>query len=190
MEYKELLDLISQNQFFVYIILFLWSFLDWIIFINLIIPWEIFYFFAWYFSSFWLINPYISFLVLFLAWFLWDNLSYFLWKKYFKNVFKENKRVFNLKNLNRWEKFFNKYWNKAIVLSRLLWIFSSWISSFAWVFWVKYKNFFIYNTYWLFIIICSTFLFWFVLWIWAEYFWASIIFNIVLFVISIYFIYF
>ncbi len=176
---------ISHNIYALYALLFLWSFWDAWIISNFFIHGEIFFLAAGYGIAESTLNPYISMIMLILWAMLWDHLSYFFWNKYGKKIFKKDARFLNLKNLKKWEIFFKKYGEKTVLLSRLLGPISWIVPSLAAMFWVQYKHFAIYNFFGIVLWISQFVFYWYILSIWADYFWISIVINGVLLLFTI-----
>lgn len=181
---------ITNNIFLLYLLFFIWSFWDAFILTNMFIHWEFFFLAGWFIIAEGKLNPYAIIFLLFIWAILWDHISYFLWKKYWKKVFKKDSKFLNFKNLERWKEFFKKYWEKTILISRLLWPVSRIIPFISAIFWIKYKTFVFYNFIWIILWISQFILYWYTLWIWADYLWFSIIINCFLSLLAIIFIIF
>lgn len=98
---------------------------------------------------------------------LWDLISYSIWKRYKKSLFKENAKYMNIKNLKKWEEFFEKYWSLAIPVSKVI-PAVPWISSFlAWAWNMKLIRFITYD----FLSILAVF----ALIYWSLYAWITIV---------------
>lgn len=137
----------TSNQIFLYLILFLSVFFDSIIFSSLFFIWEIFIISGWY-LSFEYLNIFLTYFILVLAASFWDNVNYFIWKKYWRKVFEKNGNFFNEKQLKKWEKLIKKFWLKIVFLSRIIFPFYWVIPTICGTFWLDYKRFFIFNFLW------------------------------------------
>lgn len=176
---------ITSNHIFLYIILFLASFFDAFIFTSLFVVWEFFYISGWY-LWFEYLDILIVYIILVISSIIWDNLSYFLWKKYWRKIFLRNWKFFNEKQLKRWEKLIEKYWEKIIFLSRFIWVFHWIIPFISWTFHQNYKKFFIFNLFWILIWIFHFMVYWYFFAKWFAYFWDSVFLNILLFLVFFY----
>ena len=176
---------ISNNIYALYGLLFLWSFWDAWIISNFFIHGEIFFLAAWYGIAESMLNPYVSMFMLITWAMLWDHMSYFFWNKYGKKIFHKDAKFLNLSNLKKWENFFKKYWEKTVLLSRLLGPISWIVPSLAAMFWVQYKNFAIYNFFGILLWVSQFVFYGYILSIWADYFWITIVINGVLLLFTI-----
>lgn len=179
-----LLDYYTANQIILYFLHFLFSLLDWIIFTSFFIAWELF-FISWGYLSF----EYNFFIFYFLMSFwaiIWDNISYFIWKKYWRKIFSNWWRFLNEKQLKRWEDLLKKHWVKMIFLSRFIWPFS-WIApSVSGIFDFNYKKFFIFNSLWILLGVLHFMAYGYFFATGFAYFWNTVFVNLLLLVLLFY----
>lgn len=177
---------ITSNQIFLYFLHFFGSFFDSLIFTSFFVAWEVF-FLSWGYLSSEYLNFFICYFLLVFWALIWDNLSYFLWKKYSKKIFSKNWKIFSEKRLEKWEKLLKKHWLKIIFFSRFVWPFYWIIPTVSWVFGVDYKKFFLFNFAWICFWVLHFMAYWYFFAIWFEYFWTTIFVNLLLFIIFVYF---
>lgn len=175
----------TSNQIFLYLILFLSVFFDSIIFSSLFFIWEIFIISGWY-LSFEYLNIFLTYFILVLAASFWDNVNYFIWKKYWRKIFEKNGKIFNEKQLKRWEKLIKKFWLKIVFLSRIIFPFYWIVPTICGTFWLDYKRFFIFNFLWACFWVFHFMAYWYFFAAWFAYFWNSIFINILLFIVFFY----
>lgn len=136
--------IIKMTEIFYYIILFLGSFGDTLIGLNLFVHGELFFLLAAYLSSNKVLILYTSYFVLILGALLGDNISYFLGRK-IQFQFREKSKLFNKENYTQTKKIFIKYGGFGIFFSKFLGPIS-WVTPFiAGNINYNYKKFFIFN---------------------------------------------
>lgn len=179
----------TWNQILLYILHFLWALFDWIIFSSFFITWEIFFVSWWYLSANYL-NFFICYIFLVIWASLWDNISYFIWKKYWNKVLKwKQVKFLNEKQIKKWSDLLNKHWVKIIFFSRFVWPFYWIIPTISWIIWFDYKKFFFFNLAWISVWVLQFMTYWYFFAIWFSYFWNSVFINILLIITFIYFLY-
>lgn len=175
----------TTNQIFLYVIHFIASFLDAFVFSSFFIAWEVFFVSGGYLSVDYL-NFWICYVFMVFGAVIWDNLSYFLGKKYWRNIFLKSWKFLNKNQLDRWEKLLKKHWEKIIFFSRFIWPFYWLIPTFAGTFNVSYKKFFFFDLAWVCIWVLHFMAYWYLFVFWIEYFGTSIFINILLGLLFIY----
>lgn len=179
----------SSHQIILYFLHFLWSFLDWFIFSTLFITWE-FFFLSWWYLSVEYLNIFIIYFSLVFWAVLWDNLSYLIWKKYWKKILLfKNIKFINENQLKKWANLLKKHWVKIIFFSRFIWPFYWLIPTIAGIFWFDYKKFFFFNFAGILIWVFQFMAYGYFFAMWFSYFWNSIFINILLFITFVYLIY-
>ena len=156
-----------------YLILFLWSIWDALFPISFLVYWEI-YFLAWSILAwYWILNIYLLIFVLLSWWFIWDNISYYMWYRYWNKIIWMLKKTNLLKDLLRKDKiekindFVQKKWWLSVLIARFSWPLSRVTPFFVWIFKLKYKEFIKYDILWV------------IGWIWSfiivgYFFWKNI----------------
>lgn len=175
----------STNQIILYLLHFVWAFFDSFIFSSFFIFWEIFFLSGWYLSVD-ILDFFGVYLILVFWALFWDNVSYFLWKKYGRKIFLRNGKIFNEKKLEKWEKLLEKYWFKIIFFSRFIWPIYWLIPTIAWTFNFSYKKFLFFNFFWVLVWVLQFMAYGYFFGLWLSYFWTSIFINLFLFSLAIY----
>lgn len=143
---QNLVQLIQNYDYLIYIIMFLGSFIETIFPFSLIIPGEIFFYSGTILSLYGVINIYILFVIMVIGGILGDSTSYFIGNIYGRKLFKKENKFLNKKNLDKGEKIFEKYGDgKAVFLARFLGPLSWIIPFIAGINNMKYKNFLKFN---------------------------------------------
>jgi len=151
---NNLILFIENHKNIAYIILFLWAIWEALFPLSLFMYWEIFFLSGAILAWYGILDIFIVVPILLFWWFLWDNSSYFLWKKYWDkiiNFLKKHKyfwRYINTKNFDKLDNFFKERWWLWILIAR----FSgplAWVTPFvAGSFGLKYKDFLRYDIIW------------------------------------------
>ncbi len=146
------INFLSHHQDIVYIILFLGSMFETIIGFSFFVYGEIFFLAGSIMAGSGILNIYNVALSLYLGAILGDNISYFIGRKYGKNIYytlrKINflKKYINKKNYVKSAKFLQKKGAMSLFFARLLGPLS-WIMPFiAGIYKIDYKKFLIFNT--------------------------------------------
>ena len=178
----------TTNQIILYFLHFLWSFLDGFIFSSFFVAWEVFSLSGWYLSVSHF-NFFICYVCIVFWAVLWDNISYFFWKKYWRNLLVKKFRIFTEEKLDFWAKSLQKHWIKIIFISRFVWTFY-WVSPITACFLgFYYIIFFVFNFLWILVGILQFMVYWYCFAIWLDYFWTSVFVNLLLIIVFIYFFY-
>jgi len=151
---NNMISFISIHKNVSYLILFLWAMWESLFPISFLIYWEIF-FLAWSILAwYWLLNIAIVAPLLIIWWFLGDNISYFLWKKYWFNIIKYIKgnrilwKIVNEKRFNIVDNFFKEKWWLWVLIARFSWPLARITPFLAGSFKLKYSTFIKYDIVW------------------------------------------
>jgi len=137
---------LGSHQQGAYLILFFGAYLETLIGPSFFIPGEIFLLSGSILGGIHVLNIGYVALALYSGAILGDNSSYFIGYHASRSIFKEERKIFSLKNYDKGAAFFTKYGNKAIFFARILGPLS-WITPFlAGIYRVPYRTFFLYNT--------------------------------------------
>lgn len=110
---------LAGNPFLAYVLLFLGSFGDALIGVNMFVYGEPFFLVGSYMASLNLLNISLVYFVLVFGAFVGDTLSYLIGRKYSVYLF-EKKKIISQEKLEKGGKFFEKYGAKSILLSKFL----------------------------------------------------------------------
>lgn len=135
----------SETSIWVYIILFLVSFLDTLIVIGAFFPASFFIMAAGFFAAHTDLNIYLSSIFIILGGLIGDLLSYFFGRKGV-NWFKGEKKLLKASYLDKGQEFFDKYGNKSIIIGRFLGIIKSIIPFIAGLVKMDLRKFIFLNT--------------------------------------------
>jgi len=122
--------------------------------ISFLLYWEVFFLAGSIMAWYWLLNIYIVAPLLICWWFLGDNISYFLWKKYWSNIIKYIKgnrilwKIVNEKRFNIVDRFFKEKWWLWVLIARFSWPLARITPFLAWSFKLKYSIFIKYDIVW------------------------------------------
>lgn len=145
---------IESHKNISYIILFLWAMWESTFPVSFFIYWEVFFLAGSILAWYWILNIYIIIPILIIWWILWDNLSYFLWNRYWNSFLKYLRnhkylsKILTKKRYNKIEKFFQEKWWIWIIIARLSWPLARVTPFVAWSFWLKYRIFLKYDIFW------------------------------------------
>ncbi len=137
---------LGNHQREAYFVLFLGSYFETLVGPSFFIPGELFLLSGAILGGTQVLNIWYVIMALYAGAVLGDNSSYVIGRYTSKSIFKEGRRIFNMKNYNKGAAFFDKYGSRAIFFARIMGPLS-WVTPFlAGIYKVPYKTFFSYNT--------------------------------------------
>lgn len=139
------IELFQTHSILAYPVLFLVSYFETFIGIGFFIYGEIFFIAGAMLAGAGVLNIWLIATVLYLGGILGDTSSYLVGSKYGINFFRENRKIFNLKNYEKGRVLFRRYGNKSVFFARFMGPLS-WVTPFlAGVYKMPYRSFIGYN---------------------------------------------
>jgi len=140
-----LLNLVASYGLWTYAILFLIVFAETGFVVTPFLPGDSLLFAAGALAATGVLNPFILFILLFVAAVLGDSVNYSAGSYFGLRVFKEEARIFRLDYLRKTEHFFEKYGGKTIVIARFVPIVRTYAPFVAGAARMNYSRFVFYN---------------------------------------------
>ena len=155
--FHSLLNSINEYPHYTYLFILLGAFFDTLIPVSFFVYGEIVFLVGSVLAWMGELNIYSVAFFSFLWWFLWDNTSFFLWRKYGDKAIRTFSQLpfvgkfFLKEKQEKYKRMFDENAGMILFISRVGWPMA-WIMPFiAWSFSFSYKKFLLYNTPWVFL---------------------------------------